>query len=383
MVRAGLLVLLWLAACGKSETGAPVSTDPFAQESCEACHARINPGLVADHRASPHTRIALGCEDCHGTDHDDIFRRRGEVSPAVCKECHEQAYEEFARSRHGTRLREGKMDALLDPAAWATGGCTATSGCHSIQRPYEDGTVGRCGACHITHAFRNAEARDPRVCTHCHEGPDNPQHAAWLRSAHALPSPTGKGHVADCVACHGTHDVSGTVVHGLPPVADPYPVTVVTRAETADFERARAAMLERCKTCHVTRVARAALAQADIWRNRGAVYLEEAARIVRALDDEGLLQPAPRDRVPNVVAGHALRLGGAQVFDERVSLPERIYYEMHFHLYPALWRAAYHNDPERLMWYANDAMKAALDRLRAVADDLRRRKGRGDAPTND
>ncbi len=72
------------------------------------------------------------------------------------------------------------------------------------------------------------------------------------------------------------------------------------------------------------------------------------------------------------MTGHALRLGGAQIFDQSVSLPERIYYEMHFQLYPALWRAAYHNDPERIVWEHNDNLKAALDRLRAADRGLRR-----------
>jgi len=377
MGRAALMLLLFAAAAGcGAGSAAPPAAAPQA-ESCESCHARINPGLVADFRASPHMRVPLACEDCHGGDHDAIFAARGAVAPSVCAGCHEQAFEAFARSRHGRRLREGKLDHLLDARLQATGGCTATGGCHSIQRVYADGTVGRCGACHATHAFRNDTARDPRVCTGCHGGVDSPEHEAWRRSAHALPSPAGDGPVASCVACHGTHDVSDAIVHGLPPARGGEPAVPVPAAPPGEFERARAAMLARCAACHATRFARDALLQADRWRWRGAETLAEAERLVRALAAEGRLDPAPGDRPGNPVAGFALRLGGAQIFDDAASLPERLYYEMHFQLYPALWRAAYHNDPERVAWHGNDALKSALDRLREAARDLRRGETNG------
>jgi len=331
-----LLLLAAAAACGTGSAAPPA----VQAETCEGCHARINPGLVADHRASPHARVPVACEDCHGTDHDRIFAVKGAVSPGVCAGCHPKAFEAFERSRHGQRLKEGKLDHILDPGLQATGGCTSTAGCHSIQRVYADGNVGRCGACHATHAFRNDTAREPRVCTGCHGGIDSPQFDAWQRSAHSLPSPSGKGRVADCIACHGSHDVSDAIVHGLPPRAEGAPGAAVPEAPPGEFETARATMLARCTPCHAGHFARAALAKADLWRYRGAAMLDAAARIVRALDAEGRLDPSPGDRIANPVAGYTLRLGSTQIFDRSVSLPERIYYEMHYQLYPALWRAA-------------------------------------------
>jgi hypothetical protein len=376
----GILPLLVLAAaCGQGGEGAAAIEAPQT-ESCRECHRRLHPGLVADDEASPHRNIELDCEDCHGTDHDLIFAVKGDVPPTVCARCHMEAYQAFARSRHGKRLREGKLDALLDPLMPATGGCTATGGCHNIQRVYSDGSVGRCGACHITHAFRNKEARDPRVCIHCHEGTDMPEYRTWLRSAHSLPALKGTGHVADCVECHGTHDISDAIVRGVPPVQDEKAVTSVPMAVPEQFEKARGVMMKRCLKCHGSRFARPPLELADRWRSRGAQMLDEAQRIVRALHADGLLDPPPKERLKNPVAGHALALGGAQIFDETTSLPERIYYEMHFHHYPALWRGAYHIDPERMPWEANDDLKSALDRLRAIDRELRRaeRKPKGD-----
>ena len=179
-MRTAALMLL-LAACGRPD--ATVAAATAKQETCEECHERLNPGLLADHNASPHASIPLSCDDCHGTDHDAIFAQNGAVPPTTCARCHKDAYDAFAKSRHGRRLKDGKLDALLEETMVATGGCTSTNGCHTIQTPYADGSVGRCGACHVTHAFRNAEAREPRVCIGCHGGTDHPQHRAWLRSA--------------------------------------------------------------------------------------------------------------------------------------------------------------------------------------------------------
>ena len=369
------LVLLFLAAgCGRGDAAPTASIWRSEKgETCADCHARINPGLVADHDASPHRSIPLQCENCHGKDHEQIFAVKGAVPPSVCGACHNEAYEAFARSRHGRRLKEGKLDALLDERMVSTGGCTATNGCHTIQKVYPDKSVGRCGSCHLTHAFRAAPARNPRVCIGCHEGVDHPQHRAWLRSAHSHDSPTDpKRHVADCVECHSAHDVSDAIAHGLPPFLNARVGTVAPRAKPEEFLAARKTMLQRCRRCHAQRFAKDALGRADWWRVQGAQMLHQAANIVRSLHRDGLLDLPPGQRAANPVAAHGLRLGGLQVFDQSMSLAERLYYEMHFQHYPALWRASYHTDPERVTWHANDALKSALDRLRAIARERRR-----------
>jgi len=368
-----LLLLPFAAACTKEQPQPVYVVQGSEPQTCIECHRRINPGLVADHLAGPHQRIPLMCESCHGNDHDRMFAVKGAVSPLVCASCHPQQYEETTRSRHGQRLKEGKLDALLDAKDQDTGGCTATGGCHNIQRPYPDGGVGRCSACHITHAFRNREARDPRLCLQCHSGIDNAEYEMWQASAHGLPSPSHAGHVADCVTCHGKHDVSDAVLHGLPPLQTPNVPKQVPTTTVEEFESHRATMLARCTACHVRRFAKNALDLADLWKVRGALMLDEAAGIVEALHRDGLLDPAPAVRPPNPIAKHALRLGGIQFFDRAMSEPERIYYEMHLHLWPRLYRASYHTDPERVTWYLNDALKLEFDRLRAVDLELRSR----------
>ena len=105
-------LLLFAAACGRGDAESVSDSNATAWrspegETCAECHARLSPGLVADHEASAHRSIPLHCESCHGTDHNKIFADKGGVPPTVCAACHAEAYEEFAASRHGQRLKGG------------------------------------------------------------------------------------------------------------------------------------------------------------------------------------------------------------------------------------------------------------------------------------
>jgi len=362
-----LLLLIVAVGCGDPAE----ATSSADAQTCRECHRKLNPRLIADLESSPHERVPVTCEECHGDDHDEIFAVKGAVSPMVCARCHEQEWEEFHRSRHGRYLKDGKIDPTLREHYVSVGGCSLTTGCHSIQYKYADGSVGKCGACHPTHSFSNNEARNPRVCLTCHAGHDNSEYEMWLRSAHSLASPSRKGHIAGCVECHDTHDVSQGMTRGLSPVTDADPPTYVPTLDQEEFDAARKVMLSRCMPCHGTRFAREALAKADLWRRRGAILVTEAEKLVKALDRDGLLPFAPGERVPNPALGAKLHLGGAQIYDLDASLPERIYYDLRYHLYPALWRGAYHNDPERMVWELNDAMKRSLDLLRDIDRRLR------------
>ncbi len=378
LLVAALAVLA--AACGESASAEPrgAGTGPPGESpaSCKGCHRKLNPGLIADLEASPHERAPVTCEECHGSDHEAIFAAKGEVPPTVCGRCHEKAWEAFQRSRHGRHLMDGKPDPTLRTHYFAVGSCTLTTGCHSIQKRYPDGSVGRCGACHPTHSFSNHEARNPRTCYTCHCGADNSEYQAWLTSAHSLSSPTGRAHIADCVACHDPHDVSLGCTHGLSPVTRDEPPAGVPVVPLEEFEKQRGAMLERCRACHGTRFAREALKLADTWRRRGAVLVQDARRIVEGLHADGLLSPGPAERAPNPVAGTELRLGFNQIYDLVSTRAERIWYDMRFHDYPALWRGAYHTDPERFVWEWNDRLKSSLDELRAIERALRGKEDR-------
>lgn len=129
-LRCGL-VLGWLAAAAAAQDGPGLGTD---SETCVSCHEMVNPGLVADWRASRHARrtvqqalaepelarrvsaaevpeglagVVVGCLECHGQNpdgHADTFEHFGYrihtvVTPKDCAACHPKEEAEYGRSK--------------------------------------------------------------------------------------------------------------------------------------------------------------------------------------------------------------------------------------------------------------------------------------------
>jgi len=366
-------LLIFLLAVSLSACGFDPAEGAGDGKTCRECHRKLNPGLIKDLESSPHEAAGVTCETCHGNDHDLIFAVKGDVSPLVCAECHPKAWEEFSRSHHGRELPGTDHEPLWREYSFTAASCSTISGCHAIQRPYPDGSIGRCGSCHPTHAFSNHEARNPRVCIGCHGGKDHPQYAAWLRSAHSLKATSGEGYIADCVECHGTHDVSDAVTHGLSPETASPGKTSIPTLSVKEFRKKRDVMLGRCRKCHGTRFAREALKLADDLRRRWLLMRDEAKAILTGLQEDGLIDPPHGERLPNPLCGAAARLGGPQLFDNFTTEAESIYFRMHFIDYAALWRAAFHTDPLRVGWEENEEFKGKLNRLRQIDRDLRTR----------
>ncbi|MHC5051971.1 MAG: hypothetical protein ACYTGK_15320, partial [Planctomycetota bacterium] len=74
-LRIGLALVA--AGCSADDDKDTVRIVAAEVETCIGCHERINPGLVEFHKASPHERIPLECEECHGSDHDQMFAVNG------------------------------------------------------------------------------------------------------------------------------------------------------------------------------------------------------------------------------------------------------------------------------------------------------------------
>jgi len=388
-------------SCGEPRggTGAPPSTPPTSPappssptptaglaapagdatpQSCVECHRPLHPELVHAHEVGPHAGKA-SCADCHGTDHALIFSIDGEVSSAKCGTCHAKRFEEFGRSKHGKALRQGSMAETLKAHAVVVGGCQATNGCHDVQRVNADGSVGRCASCHASHAATKGVAADPGICARCHDGPDHPQMRAWGNDKHGVlwkQDPTSSI-APSCATCHmpgKTHDdgigLTPSVV-ARPGGREPTLVPVMSREA---HDKARAAMVAVCVQCHGARLSKATLDAGDEARYDALLLCEEAAQIVRDLDAEGLLVPAPKDRAGNPVSGGKLVLGGKQIYDEGSSRAERLFYDMFMFQFPGLWRAAYHTDPNLIRWTEREKLKSSLIELRAEADRLRAAK---------
>ncbi len=96
---------------------APVAV-PANSKRCVECHQQQNPGIVEQWKGSTHAHKGVGCVECHKADPTDAdaFLHEGEtiaavVTPKDCARCHEQVYQEFARSHHA---KGGDILASLD-----------------------------------------------------------------------------------------------------------------------------------------------------------------------------------------------------------------------------------------------------------------------------
>jgi hypothetical protein len=380
---AGSAVVAWPSATQGPAGGAGTRAGAGAgADACADCHRGLHPELVRAHEQGPHAGKA-SCADCHGSDHAAIFSSDGEVSSARCGSCHAARAAEFARSKHGRLLKGGAVAETLRAHSRTVGGCASTNGCHDVQRQNADGSVGRCASCHVGHAFARGQASDPAVCARCHSGPDHPQWEAWSNDKHGVlwRQAPGSGLAPSCATCHmpdGRHDDgAGLTVAVVARAGQAKPTLVPTMTGEA-HAAARGAMLAVCARCHGKRLAEETLAAGDEARLDGLLLCEEAAQVVRDLDAEGLLVPSPADRPRNPASDGGLALGARQIYDDASSRAERLFYDMFMFDWPALWRAAYHTDPNLVRWTARERLKSDLIEIRAEAERLRaaRRAGK-------
>ena len=345
------------------------------ESSCVGCHAVLQPTLVAETRHGGHAEADVRCEDCHGTDHEQIIGVRGAVSAAACAAaCHTDVYASFQKSKH-SQPKVGLKADLLKHMPDEVGGCTFTRGCHAVRQPYEDGSSGKCSVCHPSHSFDLAVSRDPAVCVTCHSGSNNTEVTEYEKSIHGVLYRVGGEKVGGptCVTCHmpdGRHDDGFNLTDVQLRVGEA-PLRFVHTMSPEAFEEKRHQMVAVCKPCHGVSLVRKALREADEFRKKGAYTLELAAHIIHDLYEEGILDPMPADRRQNPIAGPDLYLGPNQLFDSEMSAAERIFYRMYMFTYSAGWRRAFHNLPALVMWHENEMMKEDLIMLKAEAAKLR------------
>ena len=94
----------------------PKSSDP--SDECIACHRTLAPARVMEWQRSRHAQSGVGCLECHGAEKMDIdswdhhgVRIAVLVTPKDCSRCHDQEYQQFARSHHA---KAGQILASLD-----------------------------------------------------------------------------------------------------------------------------------------------------------------------------------------------------------------------------------------------------------------------------
>jgi cytochrome b subunit of formate dehydrogenase len=191
---------------------------------CAMCHGDV-PDTHLFHAPDPDSGelgYGLACIDCHGS-HGVVSPRAGGddagAAPlnALCASCHDEVVEHFERSEHGRSLAnrvKGAPDCLT---------------CHD--RPITEARERRNGA--------DLKIHQERVCLSCHL--DDPEVrarivpaagfiAAYEESVHGAALLEGDAAAANCVSCHGSHDMK----HGNDP----------------DAQISREHLPETCGNCH-------------------------------------------------------------------------------------------------------------------------------------
>ncbi|MBI2422961.1 MAG: cytochrome b/b6 domain-containing protein [Candidatus Hydrogenedentes bacterium] len=183
--------------------------------TCGKCHS--DPALVERHMISigspsdaymksVHAKVnqdgtghAAVCSDCHGS--HEILPAFDPASPAygrniaqTCGTCHAEALAEYETSIHGIAFAKGIPDAPT---------CTDCHGEHDIEGPGAGASsVGR-------------EAVSRETCSRCHDdekvmvkyGIEVLRQASYMDSYHGMASDAGSEVVANCVSCHGVHNI--------------------------------------------------------------------------------------------------------------------------------------------------------------------------------
>jgi len=367
-------------ASGAHPSGADRSPGPAAsdEESCESCHRKRQPGVLAQWDASVHAREDVECEDCHGGDHEAIFREKGRVPADRCAICHAVETKEFMASKHQRALGDalGNARLLAQIPAMQRAGCL---GCHDMGGPRDSA---RCNSCHGAHRFSAEDARRPEACGTCHRGPDHPHIEAWEASRHGVTwnATEDENQAPTCATCHmpkGTHGVSGGITLGhagsgavLEGEASPIPMHRISREEA---KRRRDHMVAICANCHTPRFSLASLEDADAIKREADRLVDSAAKIVEGLHADELLDPSPTKRLPHPTAGHALVLGGAMLYENQ-SEAERIFFDLAKFAHAITFKGAYHQSPDHTHWLGMARLKASVEELRAEARRLRRQR---------
>lgn len=381
------LLLVTLAAIGLQ--GSRVQA-----EDCIPCHREKTPAAVRQWEASAHGKAKIGCEKCHGTDHEKMLKGEARVDMKACAPCHKKAFDSHRQSRHGmglhsgwgcTRNLEGRNQRecafchdkdsaeplssvqcarfLKQSAEMGEIGCNY---CHSVESS--------CASCHTNHGTDLKIVRDPASCAKCHMGPDHPQWEMWQTSLHGtLYGSLGDRTGPTCQTCHmpqGTHDVSLGIT--MSSAGIPYP------PEKAKANRQQ--MVKICSQCHAPGFAGRELARGDAVQRQSLTIVKEAEKIILDLADHNLLDPMPENRPPHPLSGNKLVLD-SQLLYEDTSHIERLLFKMKKYDYARTIKGAYHQNPSYTHWYGNAELKMDLVDIKAEASRLRKAAGKGPAST--
>ena len=336
-----------------------LSISPFvgmAEEEigdCLACHQKETRGIFQAWVNSKHAQEGVDCITCH-TSHEVARPKKSAVEPEACAKCHEEKFGQFQKGRHFVswdRMKEHpQYQALPEPLKKAF--CER---CHSIQS--------KCNSCHTSHAFNAEEAREPEACKKCHTGLAGPHDEMYASSLHGTIYAAGKSTVRapTCVSCHmykGTHNVSFGIVYdswGNPINKDGKLLS------KEDQEEVRKEMMKGvCFQCHIKSLTLERFELADLVKQRAKRILEEAEKVIREIEQEGILEKGV------VLGKDQLYQGSSRI--------EAIYYRMSQFQNIYTWKGAYHFSADFAHWYGWAHLQMSLIEIKEEARKLRELK---------
>lgn len=385
--------------------GAPVTSADEGDSACITCHEKLHPGLVSQWRASKHAAAEKGatCETCHGSEHQgegDAEKARHPTAK-TCKKCHFKQVKQFASGKHALAEASVKAIPMLggQPEAVQKMACM---GCHRIGTRWEDGSVGRCDSCHTRHLFSVEEARSPEACETCHMGEDHSQYEMWSSSKHGVAHrhDPKSGRAPVCQTCHmdgGDHAVMtgwgflglrlpnpdeqwtndtltivkaigpwGRDEEGMAARVGAIEALKLARLDEESFQERRQAMVKICARCHTESYGREHLETADQVIRETTHLLAEAVRVVEKLYEDGILpQSADGPKHPDLLL----------FYDSPTEIEQELYRMFLFHRQKA-FQGAIHANPDYMHWYGWAPMKSSMQRIQALAKEMRERSGK-------
>jgi len=317
---------------------------------CLACHQKETRGIFQAWVNSKHAPKGVDCITCHKS-HDEARPKKSAVEPKVCGECHREKYDQFQNGRHSISWKSMKEHPQYRalPAPLRKAFCER---CHNVQN--------KCNSCHTSHAFNPEEAREPEACKKCHTGLAGPHDEMYASSLHGTIYAVDKNTVRapNCVSCHmhkGTHNISFGIVYdswGNPMNKDG---NLLSKEEQ---EEVRKEMVKGvCFQCHIKSLTLERFELADHVKQRAKGLLDEAEKVIRELEQEGILP-------------QGIVLGKGQLYQESSRI-EAIYYRMSQFQNIYTWKGAFHFSADFSHWYGWAHLQMSLIEIKEEARKLR------------
>jgi len=400
-----------------------------AADKCVECHTKVSPGMVADWKASMHSKNDVTCSTCHGDAHStaEDFLKAKLPNEAVCAECHEEQFDSFKKGKHnfGWAVLNAIPATHMAPDELIEGG-RGCGGCHNMGIRTDEQVkvqqdagyryqVNSCDECHTRHAFSIKEAQNPRACQSCHMGYDHPQWEMWSSSKHGVryfakqagDLPEGAA-APTCQTCHlpdGTHEnhtAWGFLGVRLPLPEDPQEkadrVTILkalgvidpesgettplldvvlsvdmVRADQASWQKERDKMLKTCTQCHSMNFAKEQLDMGDAILGKADRLMAEAIETVAALYKDGIIEKPDSYPFNYPFLLTMMHTNGAN-WDkdlDKLSYIDQILVRMYMKHRMRAYQAFFHVNPDYAYWYGWNMMTEDLGEVKELARTMR------------